>query len=79
MPARKFPRNPDKDYINTQDVARMFDVCDVVVRNWVHRGVLPQPIVMSRKVWVWKRQTILDYLKAKEIAAQAKHKSRQRA
>ncbi|MFD1341486.1 helix-turn-helix transcriptional regulator [Litorisediminicola beolgyonensis] len=59
------PEASPECYLRDKDVARRYGVCRQTVWRWAERGILPQPVRLSRGATRWR----LSELKAAEQSA----------
>jgi excisionase family DNA binding protein len=56
----------NKAFLDVDDLAEMLGVSNKTLRSWVQTQRFPAPIIFSRSVWRWRRETVEAWLRQKE-------------
>jgi hypothetical protein len=59
---------PEPEYLTVRAVAELLQCTPQTVRALSRRGILPQPLVLSRRKQLWNRAAVLDALTKLEKA-----------
>lgn len=60
---------PEPEYLTARAIAELLQCTPQTVRALSRRGVLPQPLVLSPRKQLWKREAVLDALTKLEKAS----------
>jgi excisionase family DNA binding protein len=44
-------------------MARLLGVGLRTIRHYVHQGKIPQPLVLSRRKWLWDPQAVAEFIR----------------
>ncbi len=60
-------RAPSLDLVGPYDIAKRLGVSRLVVSQWRHRGIMPEPLaVVSGVLPVWEWETIREWWEARQ-------------